>query len=478
MLLVPTFLVRFYGTLLLGVSPGQRLCSLEVVGGGIRARLLGAVRVSSEIVGIPLFFIFQFPLVWGQKSWGERISGTHIVLKSQVSLPVQLLMVTTFIVISLLIPLLKYFTFSERLEVSFFRQGVRIAGSSGNVPVNNIYSSNRFRFQTRSILNEDRFILLPDFELIKIRNKKKIKPFLIIYDRHNKKVGRFKIAGQIALLSILEKGGWGNPLFRYHYPMISKLLAQDRKNYARVPYLEKYDGNPLIDVRTQKEIEVFMVDALNTDFSKMWIHLITKGPFARGYWEVRRDLMGLIQREVRPEIFLFSLGDQRFLRFRQVYSILENPLRDIYIPIGTGNAMIFRSVWEEGASEMEEIFLKEFFYSTKWYFDFDNIFSFPVDGNRLTPFHIMDYFTEQSIDEDQRKTLEDYLLKFCYLVSKKVVEEKDNKLEALLLDIFDRYRFIARTEHVGVRKEFVARLKLIQKALKLQDDEFFQRREM
>ena len=478
MLLIPTFTVRFYGALFWGVSPGQWLCCLGVQWKGIRSRLLGMVRVFLEIVAIPLFFIFQFPLLRGRESWGERISGAPLSVKSNPSLFVQLLMVATFAVFSLLIPLFQYFIFSENLELSFSHQRLSVADYFRSDSVNSIYSSNRFHFQARSILNEERFVLLPDFELIKIKNKKKIRPFLIIYDLDNRKVGQFKPGGKVDLLSILEKGRRGNPLFQHYYPKMNELLSQDRNNYKRVPYLDKYNGNPLIDIETQKEIEFFIGDILSTKFSRMGIHLITKGPFVRGYWEAKKDLLKLTPEEVRPEIFLLSLGDQRFLHFRQIYSRLENPVRNTYVPIGTGNAVAFHLIWEEGSGKTEKTFLKEFFYSTKWYFDFEKTFSFPVDDNSLTPFHIVDYFIDKNIDEEQRKILENYLLKFCYLVSKKAVERSDRKLEELLLNIFERYRFIAQIDHVGVRKQLLSGLALIQKRLKLQDDNFFKKSEM
>ena len=474
MLLIPTFIIRFYGTLLWGVSPGQWLCSLGVRPQGGRARLLGSVRVFSEIVGIPFFFIFQAPLLWGGESWGERLSGTRLFPRSPASMPVQLLTVSVLAVVSTLVPLLQYFIFSETLEMSFVRRGLGVAEPPRRGD-SNIYSSNRFRFQTRSVLNEERFVLLPDFELIKIKTKKRIRPLLVVYDRQHKKVGRFKFTDKVDLLSILGKGRWGNPLFQFYYPKISQLVARDRRHYARMPYLEKYDGNPLIDVNTQKEIKLFIEDVLNTKFSKIGIHLISKGPFARGYREVKRDLLDLVRGDTRPEASLHSLGDQGFLRFRQVYSMLENPVRDAYVPLGTGNAVKLRIVWEDGTKEMEKIFLRDFFHNAKWYFDFDNIFSFPVDGNRLTPFHIIDYFIDQSIDEEQRKTLENYLLKFYRLVSKEAIERGDSTLETLLLDIFDRYRFVARTDHLGVRKGFVSRLDSLEKALKLQEFDFFER---
>ena len=476
MLLVPTFIVRFYGTLLGGISPGQWLCSLSVRERGVRARLLGAIRVFSEIPGTPLFFIFQLPLLWGRETLGERLSGTRLRCKPSVPVLFQSLMVVVFGVISLLFPMLQYFIFSERLGVSFSRQELKSVNSSNNV-VGTIYSSNRFSFQTRSILDEERFILLPDFEVIKIKNKKKISPILIIYDRHSKKVGQFKLAGKFDFLPILEKGRWGNPLFRHNYPQINHLLEDDRKNYERVPYLEKYDGNPLISVQAQKEIEFFIGEVFGTNISKMWIHLITKGPFVRGYWKVKQDLLDFVRWEVMPEIFSLAWGDQKFLHFKQIYSDLEYPLRDTYMPIGTNNGMIFHGMWEEGAQKVKEEFFKKFFHSAKWYFDFDGVFSFPVFDNRLTPFHVIDYFTEKGINEEQRKALENYLLNFCHAVSREAVVRKDRKLEALLLNIFDRYRFVAQTEYLGVRKVFIFQLNFIQRALKLQDSDFFEKKQ-
>ena len=474
MLLIPTFVVRFYGTLLLGVSPGQWLCSLRVSLKWYRARLLGAVRVFLEIVGIPLFFLFQFPLALGRKSWGERLSGTRLLVKSQPFAVVQLLMVVLVVVISLLVPLFRYFVYSEGLTVDFFREKLNVSRSRQDVP-SAIYSSNRFRFQTRSHVNEERFIILPSFEFIKIKNKRKIKPFFIVYDRQKQKMGHFKIDGNVDFLSILEKGTRGNPLFRYHYPKISQAIDRERGDFARMSYLEKYEGKPLLDIQTKKEIQNFVGDVFNIKYSKMWIYLITKGPFVRGYWEVKKELMSFIGKGVRPEVRLISLGDHSFLRLRQLYSRLDWPQRDVYIPTGTANGMVFRSLWEDGGQESEAIFLKDFFDKSKWYFDFDNIFLFPESKGRLTPFHVVDYFIEQDIDVNKRKSMEDYLLKFCFHISKYAVAKNDRKLESILLNIFDQYRFVAQTEYIGVRKDFTFQLNSIQRALKLQNDDFFQK---
>ena len=475
MLGIPTFLIRFYGALILGVSPGQWFCSLEAHPGGVKGRLLGAVRVFSEIIGIPFFFIFQLPLFLGGGSWGERISGTRLLLKKNPSISAQSLMVFFFVIISLLVPLVQYFLFSQHLNVSFTHRKIHPVKPAENIPAS-IYSSIRFRFQTQSKLNENRFLLLPDFELSKIGSKKKIKPFIVIYDRHKKKLGHFKFAGKIDLLSVWEKGKWGNPMFRHYYPLINDLLEQDRSRYARLTYLEKYDGKPLIDIETQGEIETFVGDVFKIDLSKFWIYLISKGPFVRGYWEVKKELLSLVGREVPMESTLLALGNQTFLRLRQSYPTLDWSVRDTYFPIGTANGIIFHSYWEKGAEESAEAYLKDFFYNTKWYFDFDNMFFFPANEGSLTPFHIVDYFTDQRVEEEQRKSLENYLLKLCHLASMEAVIKKDERLESILLNIFERYRFIAQTEYVGVRKPFVFRLNAIQRALKLQDDEFFKRR--
>lgn len=481
-----TQFIRFWGTLCFGVSIGQFLSGLRGKGQLVWKRVGGGARVLIETILGP-FLIFELAPWLGRKSFKEMLSFTEIINKGgvrafffkTVGLPV-------FLLISLFSPLLQNLTLIDGLRVSFSKgNSIKIAKGADFTRFK-LYPSNRFRFKSFSSLAEGRFLILPSFEVSKIAGRKKISPYIRIYDKENKRIGIMKLGKKFSLLDIIRNGKNGNPLFAARYPELTKILKKSGKVYERQLYT-KGDGLPLINPLGIEEIEEFIKSSFELSFSKMFGHILQNGPFVKGYVEVRNTLLRHIRKGAIPEVDIVELGSSksfthRFLRFRQSYE--EQPpngkgFLETFIPIGTNNSVLLEIGWDMDlpSALSRNKFFETFLNSCQWYFDFKNIFPFPKGESEMKPFHIVDYFTKRKQPVENVKILEEYIYHYYFDLGRVSLDENDEVLGNSLTSTLNRYYIVAKLmnkiDKDTYSKNFFEQIVELKKAINNKDRGYF-----
>ena len=468
---IPIFLVRVCSTLLLGVSFGQFFCGIRGEGRGFLTRLAGVGRVFLELITMPLF-ILELPPLWKKRTLGEVLTATRLVSKGG-GLLFRFVGFPILPIVAVLSPLLQSLTSSGMTKISFSHQNLdnaldlqRIAAErTMDTHKKVLYSSNYFRMQTDAYLEDGRFILLPSIEVIKRKKQKKIKPFLTIYDTLENKVATLTIKRTLPFLSLLKKGENGNPIFKYYYPKLYKDLNKKLSHDKRISYEYHYGKEGLLSIDTRREISLLVGDALNIGSSNIWIHSITKGPFVRGYFDLRQALFSIVGAEVPPTIELISLGNRKFLRFHQEYPHQRFPVQESLVSIGTHNALVFEWLSEAESKKSREEFIKRFFARTQWYFDFKDIFPFPQNGEKFNIFHVMDYFLREDLLSGQRRPLENFIIEYYSKMVAAALETKNSKLQKILLVDLERYQMVVDIVELEISKSFLQQTYALQTKL-------------
>lgn len=447
-----TQFLRFYGTLLLGVSFGQALMGIKGTSTFIWNRVGGGGRVFIETFFGPLLLL-DLPLFAGNISIKEKLSLTRLVqTDGKIPRKFKFLLVPLFLCLSFFSPMLQNLTLIDGITVSFSKEKSEKLSNQTNFDSYKYYHSNRFKMSSFSSLKDGRFIILPSFQITKKGKKKKITPYFIIYDTKNNTNGYFKITGTVPLLDVMLEGSKGNPFFDKKYPELIKILTEKRTLYEKKDYLDKYNKRTLINKLAGDQIENLIQTSFELSYQSMAKHLLRNGPFIRGYVEVRNKLLSIVQKGPTPEVDIIQMGAHKFLRFQQKLPKDrpgQKPYLETLLPISTHNALLFEFGWDKSIQDAisRRDFRESFFGVVDWYFDYKNVFKYPSNIDDFKPVQILDYFTKSNLKYDEQLLLENYVNKYYSEISKTANIEKDDKLKELLISCINRLFLVAKIKN-------------------------------
>jgi hypothetical protein len=444
--------LRFYGTLIFGVSFGQFLIGIRGTSGLVWNRVGGGGRVFIETFFGP-FLLLDLPLFSGNISIKEKLSLTRLIqTKGIFPRKLKILLVPLFVSLSFFSPMLQNLTLIDGITVSFSKEKSEKLSNQTNFDSYKYYHSNRFKMSSFSSLKDGRFIILPSFQITKKGKKKRITPYFIIYDTKNNSDGYFKITGTVPLLDVMLVGSKGNPLFESKYPELIKILKEQRTLYEKKDYLEKYNKRTLINQLAGDQIEDLIQTSFELSYKSMTQHLLNNGPFIRGYVEVRNKLLSIVQKAPTPEVDIIQMGAHKFLRFQQKLPKDrpgQKPYLETLLPISTHNALLFEFGWDKSIQDAisRRDFRESFFGVVDWYFDYKHVFKYPTSIDNFKPVQILDYFTKSNLKYDQQLLLEDYIDIYYSQISKSAIVKNDKKLKKILIACLNRLFLVAKIKN-------------------------------
>lgn len=413
-----TMLLRFFHTLATGLSPFQYWLGFRY--SGPWPRLMGSLRVGIEFVTLP-FLVFGLPLLRGEATLAEKLSQSYLlrpwrqsVLKSSLRLGV---LVPLIFFMAVAAPLFRDLALLDGMVVSVDRIKKEKLEKGGNFTSFKIFASEKYKFKSFSSLAEGRFILLPDYELIKIKGKKCISPYLLVMDTLRKTTGELKLRKRLSLLDILKVAKKGNPFFSANFPRLEQAISI-RKTSFKVRDL-KGPAQSLFDPLLKKEVETLIRTCFEVNIDNIVGNSIKRGPFLRGYVELRRAFVSLLRAGIKPEVDLISVGNATFLRFRQRLNEdipLNKQVIETYIPIDTQNSMILEMGWDKSlaAALSANAFRRSFLAGGEWFFDYKDFFKAPERQAEMTALSAIDFLGVSKISLKQRELLEEYLYRYYY----------------------------------------------------------------
>lgn len=460
-----TSLFRIYFTLLFGNSLFSMISGIYTKQKFLEKRVFGFFR---EVISI---FVSPFiDLKFSNQKMYQRDFFVYFLVK--------LLIIPSFFILSLGSPLIQNFTLLDGIKLSEVIAKKEKLEHQSSFDSFQEYNSERFKFKSFSSLKNERFILYPDFEIFSVQNSRKVVPFLSVFDRENKDVFYFKTTKRIRFLDVIEKAESGNPLFAKYYPNLASILKSDRKLYETREFKIKRTKNLLIGSEVVKEIQLLIKDSFNIGHKTFFSHLLDRGPFFRGYVEFRKTISRLIKAGTSAEIDFIKLGNADFIRFTQHFdSKIEGGKKVIetLLPIGTHNAPVYELGWDDtlGSALTRNQFYQSFLALCDWYFDYTGFFSPPSLEAQITPFYIIDQFTNSQLDLRQREILEEYLYRFYYELARESLLDKNKKFYVQLGVNFERLKLVWDSQKEIYSKLFIEQMEELKNSFAIKNKDYF-----
>ncbi len=455
---VITAIIRFYSTLILGVSPFQWFLGIKNSARGLSVRFSAAARVALEIPLLPLI-VPMLPVLFERASLPEALSGARLEKGAGLRGFFGLLgrpLVLAFIFLSFFAPLLRNLAVIEGVHVAFAQIPPAKVDAGVDFTKFKFFPSRFFDFTTFGNLDGERFLLLPQFEVTKDGAQTRIRPFLGIYDRKNNALGFLKKEAQIDWIGLVQLAQRGNPFFNSSYPFLAGELSS-KQNFSD---------------QALSELEELVIAALELSFENVFNHVAKHGPFLSGYVDLRQALLGLLDAGAKVQADNMNLGDRRFLRFRQLFDevpSIEKKYREILIPLGSTQGTILRYEWDasiEGAVTRRD-FASAFFAQVQWQKARE---TFPLK-EEMTSLAIIDYLLDESLSAPQRKQLHQFIYDWFWQVARKGIKDQDKTLTTWLSLSMNRIYLV--TSGRPALEELGKKILLMRHALEEQNKNFF-----
>jgi hypothetical protein len=438
-----TWLFRLITVLYFGVSFSQMILGIKSNGNFHQNRFKGALRTLAEIPSLILFPLLDLPLILGKRTFKEFISKSELKNKKGVFLRGIVFLPTFIILVSLAsfweIP------FTPTINTKFGLLGPR-PQYDPKIKTKKFISSN-WGFETKSYLNQSKYILIPSYQIKKRGNKNRFIPELVIYDQKGKQVGLMRPQVNVPLMELIAKVKKYNPLFTIFYPRIAKELAKGKK-YSKVDYSFKSQNYSGFSRGLQKDIVLYVQNALELYPKRPLNYVLSNGPFFRSTLTFRKEILGHFGIWA-DEVKMQRLGDMTFLtgsieREKNVFG--QKGTVESYIPLGSGSGQRIYFSWPKG-SGFKKDFLTSFFSFAKWYPDFENVFRFPEEISNFSALTILDYYVSDLATLSQRELVQNYLIKYFSNLTKEARMLEDHLYQDVLVEAIDRLAYVARLKN-------------------------------
>jgi len=443
LILGTTWLFRLITVLYFGVTFSQMLMRIKAEGSFESRRYKGALRTLFEIPSMILFPLLDLPLLLGKRSFKEFISKSKLHQKKGVFFK-GLVFLPCFFILGSLASFWEL-PFSSKIKTKFGLLGP--SPSLDKKLKTKKYVSSNWGFETQSFLNENKYVLIPSYQIKKLGNKNRFIPELVIYDQKGKQVGLMRPERKIPLMEMVSQVKKYNPLFTIFYPDIARELASGKK-YTKVDFSfknQKYHG---FGRGLKEELVLYVQNAMELYAKRPQTYVLSNGPFFRSSLTFRKEILnsfGIWAEEVNMK----RLGDMVFLvgqapREKNVFG--QRGLEESFIPLGTGKGQRIYFSWP-GGTHFKKEFLNSFFSYAKWYMEYENIFSYPQEISEFSTLTILDYYVNDSIDLSQRELLQEYVISYLSSLTKEALLLEDHLYQDVLLEAMERLSYVARLKN-------------------------------
>ena len=434
------FILRFWTTLILGVSFSQFILGLRGDVSPLWDRIGGSIRVLFEFLFLPLF-LFELICVFRIRTLKEFLTYTHVVDRDP-KLPLfRMIIITPIILLFMFIaPLYNNPSLSLNKKTKVLSEIKELKRKSKKIKTpKKYYASNTYKFSSFSSLGNGRFILFPSFDILKNGKIRTVIPFFKIYDKESKTYGNWRIEKKLDLFGLFDRIKGMQPLFPKNYPSLSNTLEKERKDFFVKKYESEYQNKFLINSKTLDDIQKYAKISFNLQLKNIYNHMIEWGPFLGGYVLFKEKIMEFLVPHESSRIDQVKFGNSTFLRLRQNLAkktFLKGEWRETLISLNSPNALVFILNWAGDFSPKKSLsdFYKEFFIPARWYFDYKDMFAFPLKMQNMRPFHVADYYSKKQISVSKRELLQNFVLKYSFSLAKEnlLSGETDVVLKELL----------------------------------------------
>ena len=212
---------------------------------------------------------------------------------------------------------------------------------------------------------------------------RKVSPFFTIYDRKSKSIGTWRLEEKLDLLGLFDRIKGMQPLFSKNYPYLSKVLGEERKNYFIKKYESEFQNDFLMSSKALGDIQSYAETSFKLQLKSIFNHMAKWGPFLNGYVLFKEEVMSFVLPQEKSSVDQIKLGNATFLRLRQNLerkTFLKGEWRETLLSLNSPNSTVFILNWGGEYSPKKSLsdFYKDFFIPARWYFDYKDLFAFPL----------------------------------------------------------------------------------------------------
>ncbi len=476
---------RFYSCLIFGRSISQMCIGIKSKDGFVWSRIGGGLRSFIEIL-FPLSMLDAAFLLRNQKTLKEKISGTRLVYRSSF---ISKVLTSFYFVIVLFVtvgsPLLQNMTFVDGVELAFSKIKLEKIDNRTDFSKFKHYPSDTFKLSSFSSMKDSNLALIPSFEITREKNKKRIRPYLVIYDLERKVQGDLRLQRRFSLLKVIQIASKYDPLFSVFYPELQKVINKPKEHYGIKKYESSFGDKKLLNPIARKEVQDLIQSSFELSFNNLFKSVTEIGPFISGHIKIRNLLLSLVDSTVPPTVDIVKLGNYNFLRLKQTFedaSDGEKSYRESYIPIETLNSSIITMEWGTTVKDAlaRESFKSKFLGASKWFFDYSSVFKLPEEDDKFSAFSILDHFSDLTMDQVSREKLEKYTFTYFSELSTQSMKSGDEALQSSLIASMNRlillnnYAKAKSKDKDAFSNKFSRLMSNLKEALKSKNKKFFE----
>ncbi|MBL6989965.1 MAG: hypothetical protein ISR65_09315 [Bacteriovoracaceae bacterium] len=464
--------IRFYFTLVFSVSLSQALIGIKSEGEFVWKRVGGGIRVVFESIFSPIL-LFDLPHLGGRKTLKEVISFTTLSSKGRV-LPI-IFCVLFIPILSILIvasPLLQNLNLFDQVEFVKTKNRKEKLTKDEDFEKFKHYTSDFLGFSSFSSLARGRFLLLPSFDFQMIGKNKTAVPVLTIYDLKTKALGKFKKAKYFDFLEQIRVFKQGHSIFTTKYKLLNKLTKLAPSTFNKKKYTGPLVSRPLLNNKTTEQLAALVSSAFKINLFTLFDHIRQDSLNIENYLALKKEILNTIGRDYSLEVSTTQMGIRTIL-------VLKEASKEYWLPLATMKAPIFEISFEGSANDklVLDDFVKTFFSSVDWYFDYDEVFRFPPNKQDFSALTIIDYLPKATLSKDRAKGLTIYIYHYFFDICADAIFKKDVRLQELLDKTLQRYltytKFLNKGKLKHFSSDFRSLLKTLKSALQNKDRKYF-----
>lgn len=377
------FVLRFFSTLLLGVSFSEKMFSVSAEGNIIWSRIGGALRVVIGMVTWPLI-VFDLPAILSKRTLKEMITVTKTVVSSKfVATVAAILYLPLLVVVAITAPLIQGLELPEPIIVNDrIEQRTKVVQTNpeeGAVPALNAQEDSRnLRFQLQ--YNPNELSVIPHLSFKAGNNKTKYNGQLVFYHKDLQRFVEMELVKEFDLKQLLGIGLKGNFfLFDKFQNIYNYVYAVEGNTSFKAPTDEKAQA------QFANEVISYIKVAMEFDVNNAFENMQTYSPIVKNFVDFKASFLGLLEYKGFDEISFMKLGNVIFLRV----SYMNPKAFDLMIPLTMDHGRMFKISYDkkESLTLLKNKFYKSTLANSDWL-----LTSHSAVGETMTAFQVYDFF--------------------------------------------------------------------------------------
>ncbi|MFP5387021.1 MAG: FHA domain-containing protein [Bacteriovoracia bacterium] len=401
-LLVVFCLLRFFSTILFGVSLSQYFLGVRALGNRLWLRGGGVLRVLIGFFTAPLL-ILDLPSILSKRTFKEVITFTHLHTPSKFKVLLGIVIYLPALVgIVLVSPLIQGLEIQESLFIDqSLDKRIKVKQPEA-APAEEATQTTAMIAQSEVLkmllaYNQDEVTLVPDFKFKGGQNKLKVGSSLLFYQRDLQRPVEMEVFKTFDLRQLLLIGIRGNFFLYEKYPEIYN-YAYEAPGSISVKRITVQDQE-----KFAAEFMRFISRAFSISPENVVEIMQEETPLLKSLIDLKTSFLSLIEYKEFSSIGFIKIGNAVFMRI----SFIKQKPFDLLIPLVKGQGRIFKVTFDkkENLGAVSSKFYKYNLEKTDWFLEEKDITSQVQSALKVYDLFASDKYQELFSNNDLAQSL-------------------------------------------------------------------------